>query len=89
MVMYMVTFIFISHAHNAYEDPYSRPYLYPYSIVRELLNAYKFPGDTIEIVKGSALAAASGGDPKLGKEAILALMEAVEKSIPTPSREVG
>lgn len=56
-------------------------------LVRELLSFYEFPGDDIEIVKGSALAAATGGDPKIGKEAILALMEAVEKSIPTPKRE--
>jgi translation elongation factor EF-Tu-like GTPase len=28
-----------------------------------------------------------GGDPVLGKEAILKLMEAVEESIPTPKRE--
>ena len=33
------------------------------------------------------MAAATGGDPKLGKDAILALMEAVEESIPTPKRE--
>lgn len=38
-------------------------------------------------MKGSALAAATGGDPKLGKDAILALMDAVEKNIPTPKRE--
>ncbi len=31
--------------------------------------------------------AASGGDPKLGKDAILALMNAVEEAIPTPVRE--
>jgi len=55
--------------------------------VRELLSFYEFPGDDIAIVKGSALAAATGGDPKLGKDAILALMDAVEKSIPTPKRE--
>jgi elongation factor Tu len=55
--------------------------------VRELLSLYKFPGDEIKIVRGSALAAATGGDPKLGKEAILALMDAVEASIPTPKRE--
>lgn len=48
---------------------------------------YEFPGDDIAIVKGSALAAATGGDAKLGKDAILALMEAVEKNIPTPKRE--
>ena len=37
---------------------------------------------------GSALAASTGGDPKLGKEAILQLMEAVEANIPTPKREL-
>ena len=55
--------------------------------VRELLSFYEFPGDIIPIIKGSALAAATGGDVKIGKEAILALMEAVEASIPTPKRE--
>ncbi len=58
-----------------------------YSIVRELLSFYEFPGDDIAIVKGSALAAATGGDAKIGKEAILQLMEAVEEKIPTPKRE--
>lgn len=38
--------------------------------------------------RGSALAAASGGDTKIGRDAILELMEAVEASIPTPKREV-
>ncbi len=51
------------------------------------MSFYEFPGDDIAIVKGSALAAATGGDPKLGKEAILALMDAVEEKIPTPKRE--
>lgn len=55
--------------------------------VRDLLNFYEFPGDTIQIIKGSALAAATGGDAKLGKDAIIALMAAVEESIPTPKRE--
>ena len=39
------------------------------------------------MVKGSALAAATGGDPKIGRDAILELMEAVEAYIPTPARE--
>jgi len=56
--------------------------------VRELLNFYEFPGDKIAIVRGSALAASTGGDAKLGKEAILKLMAAVEENIPTPKREV-
>lgn len=55
--------------------------------VRELLSFYEFPGDDIAIVKGSALAAATGGDETIGKNAILELMEAVEESIPTPVRE--
>lgn len=38
--------------------------------------------------RGSALAAATNGDAKLGKAAILELMEAVEASIPTPKREL-
>lgn len=49
-----------------------------------MLNFYEFPGDDIAIVRGSALAAATGGDAKLGKDAIMKLMEAVEEKIPTP-----
>lgn len=56
--------------------------------VRDLLSLYKYDGDNITIVRGSALAAATGGDPKIGRDAILALMEAVEATIPTPKREV-
>jgi elongation factor Tu len=55
--------------------------------VRELLNFYEFPGDDIIIVKGSALAATTGSDTKLGRDAILELMAAVESTIPTPKRE--
>jgi elongation factor Tu len=54
--------------------------------VRELLNKYEFPGDTIPIVRGSALAAMEEKDPKLGKDAIMKLMEAVDTAIPTPDR---
>ena len=34
------------------------------------------------------MAAATGGDAKIGKDAILALMDAVEEKIPTPKREL-
>ena len=54
--------------------------------IRELLNKYDFPGDTIPIVKGSATEALSGGQGPLGKEAILKLMEAVDTAIPQPAR---
>jgi len=55
--------------------------------VRELLSFYEFPGDDIPVIKGSALAAATGGDTKLGRDSILELMNAVESYIPTPARE--
>ena len=54
--------------------------------VRELLSKYEFPGDKIPIIKGSALAALEGRDPKLGGESILALMKAVDEYIPQPER---
>ena len=52
--------------------------------VRELLTSYKFPGDKIPIIRGSALAALEGRDPKLGKDSIMALMDAVDSYIPQP-----
>ena len=45
--------------------------------VRELLSSYQFPGDTIPIVRGSALCALEDKKPELGKNAILELMKAV------------
>ena len=56
--------------------------------VRELLSKYKFPGDTIPIIHGSALAALEDKNPALGKDAILKLMEAVDSYIPQPERPV-
>ncbi len=54
--------------------------------VRELLSSYQFPGDEIPIIKGSAKVALDGGDPKLGHDSILALMDAVDSYIPQPDR---
>lgn len=56
--------------------------------LRELLTFYDYPGDDIEIIKGSALAAITGSNDVIGKQAVLELMEAVERSIPTPIREL-
>ena len=52
----------------------------------ELLSFYQFPGDDIPIIRGSALAALQGTNDELGKQAILKLMEAVDKYIPEPVR---
>src|SRR5512136_203278 len=49
--------------------------------VRELLSKYDFPGDDIPITKGSAKVALDNGDPELGRNAVLALMEAVDAYI--------
>ena len=55
--------------------------------VRELLSSYKFPGDKIPIVKGSALKAMEGDTGDVGEGAILKLMEAVDSYVPQPQRE--
>ena len=54
--------------------------------IRELLSSYGFPGDDIPVVPGSALAALEGRDENIGKESIIALMNAVDTAIPQPPR---
>jgi len=54
--------------------------------VRELLSSYEFPGDEIPIVAGSALKALEGDTGEMGTQAILKLMEEVDKYIPQPER---
>ncbi len=54
--------------------------------IRELLSSYDFPGDDIPIVRGSALAALEDSNETIGREAIKALMEAVDTYIPQPER---
>ncbi|UNM06295.1 MAG: elongation factor Tu [Holosporaceae bacterium] len=56
--------------------------------VRELLSSYDFPGDDIPVVRGSALCALEDKSPELGKNAVLKLMEEVDRYIPQPKREV-
>ena len=53
--------------------------------VRDLLSFYDFPGDTISIIKGSALKALEGDAE--GRQQILDLMAAVDADIPVPPRE--
>jgi elongation factor Tu len=56
--------------------------------VRELLSSYDFPGDDIPIVVGSALKALEGDTSKLGEEAIVKLVEAMDSYFPIPEREI-
>jgi elongation factor Tu len=56
--------------------------------VRELLTSYEFPGDKIPIIRGSALMALEGKEPKLGHDSVLELMKAVDEYIPQPERAI-
>ena len=55
--------------------------------VRELLNKYEFPGDDIPIIRGSGLKALEGDEGEMGAQAIYKLMEAVDETVPTPTRD--
>jgi elongation factor Tu len=54
--------------------------------IRELLTSYKFPGDKIPIIQGSALNAVEGKDEATGKNSILELLKAIDEHIPQPTR---
>jgi elongation factor Tu len=54
--------------------------------IRELLSFYEFDGDNASIIRGSALLALNN-DPKYS-QSVQDLMDAVDKDIPVPTREV-
>jgi elongation factor Tu len=54
--------------------------------VRELLTKYKYPGDTVPIIRGSSLKALEG-DPHY-EEQIMKLMDTVDEYVPTPERDL-
>ena len=56
--------------------------------LRELLSEYDFPGDDIPIIKGSALNALNNPDDEEATKCIMELVEAIDKSIPEPERDV-
>ena len=55
--------------------------------VRELLVSYKFPGDEVPIIKGSATKALAGDSSDIGEPSIMKLMDAVDSYIPQPARQ--
>ncbi len=57
--------------------------------VRELLSSYQFPGDTIPVIRGSALMALEDKNKEQGHDAVLALMAAVDEYIPQPERPIN
>jgi elongation factor Tu len=54
--------------------------------VRELLSAYKFPGNEIPVIRGSALKALEGDKGDLGEPSLQRLLDAIDSYIPTPQR---
>jgi len=57
--------------------------------LRELLDAYEFPGDDTPIVAGSALMALNGEDDnELGTTAVKTLVEYLDSYIPQPERAI-
>ncbi|MAE70489.1 MAG: elongation factor Tu [Gemmatimonadetes bacterium] len=56
--------------------------------VRELLSEYKFPGDDIPVITGSALKAMESPDDESAIQCIQELMAAVDEYIPIPEREI-
>ena len=56
--------------------------------VRELLDAYEFPGDDTPVVRGSALKALEGDTSDIGVPAVLELMSQVDAYIPEPERDI-
>ena len=55
--------------------------------VRELLKVYKFPGDDVPVIRGSATKALEGNGKDDSAKPILELMAAVDSYVPLPQRE--
>jgi len=56
--------------------------------IRELLDAYDFPGDDTPIIVGSALKALEGDTSEIGVPSIMKLVEALDTYVPEPERAI-
>jgi len=54
--------------------------------IRELLDAYDFPGDDTPIIVGSALKALEGDTSEIGVPSVVKLVEALDSYVPEPTR---
>jgi len=55
--------------------------------VRELLTKYQFPGDKTPVIRGSAIKAIQGDKSEIGVPSIEKLLQALDDTIPMPTRE--
>lgn len=56
--------------------------------IRELMTEMGYDGDNVPVIKGSALCALEGKSDEIGAKAITELLAQVDKTIPTPVREL-
>lgn len=56
--------------------------------VRELLTSYNFPGNTVPVIKGSALKALEADSDNEWTDKVMELMNAVDEYIPIPKRDI-
>jgi len=56
--------------------------------IRELLDAYDFPGDDTPIIVGSALKALEGDTSDIGVPSVVKLVEALDSYVPEPTRVI-
>jgi len=56
--------------------------------IRELLDAYEFPGDDTPVIIGSALKALEGDQSDIGAPSIIKLVAAMDEYIPLPERAI-
>ena len=56
--------------------------------VRDLLNKYKFPGDTTPIIRGSALQALQNPSDEAATKPVMELLKTLDEYIPDPQRAV-
>ena len=54
--------------------------------IRDLLTEYRYPGEEVPIVFGSAKMALDGVSPEIGYNSVVELMNKVDEYIPTPKR---
>jgi len=56
--------------------------------VRDILNAYEFPGDDIPFISGSALHALENPDDEEATKCVVELLDALDEYIPEPTRAI-
>ncbi|ELU14637.1 hypothetical protein CAPTEDRAFT_153883 [Capitella teleta] len=56
--------------------------------IRDLLNEFGFDGDNAPVICGSALSALNGTNPEIGEQSIMRLVEAMDKNLVPPQRDI-